>query len=60
MHLLPLLPASTEGVVYLESSGEKMILLRSGSTMELERCGLGLGLGLGMGSTMELERCPYP
>ena len=40
VHLLPLLPASTEGVVYLESSGEKMILMRSGTTMQLERCGL--------------------
>ena len=26
VHLLPLLPPSTEGVVYLESSGEKMTL----------------------------------
>ena len=56
MHLLPLLPASTEGVVYLESSGEKMILMRSGSTMELERCALTRTLTLTLTLTPALTQ----
>ena len=41
VHLLPLLaPGRFEGVVYLDAGGHKVILLRSGGTIELERCGL--------------------
>ena len=39
-HLLPKLPAAMEGVVYLEHGGHKKIMLRSGATMDLERCGV--------------------
>ena len=38
--LLPRLGPQFEGVVYLLEGGRKRILLRSGATMELERCGL--------------------
>ena len=40
-YLLPKLPASVEGVVYLERGGHKKILLRTATGgMDLERCGL--------------------
>ena len=40
-YLLPRLPESVEGAVYLERGGHKKILLRGSTTaMDLERCGL--------------------
>ena len=38
--LLPLLGAEFDGVVYLDEGDHKVILLREGGTMGLERCGL--------------------
>ena len=38
--LLPRLGAEYGGCVYLDESHDKTILLRSGATMGLERCGL--------------------